>query len=286
MPDEPRGEAGAMPAPPRRVGVFIATDDEALDERVHAALGGDHFQLHSASQWSNDARPPEVIVTDQSLASTALSTFHPMLMRGQIAVVMVGRSLPADVVLPGDFTRRELRLACRLLSQVVTLRRQNHRLEELANIDPLTGLPNRRAFESLFATFVQSGQPVALALLDIDHFKRINAELGYVRGDEVLCAAAKTLTKRARPHFVARLGGDEFVVLWHEAQLDAALTITEQLRPAMGLAAGLKAESPVFVSAGVAIGDSPTTLAHLLSAADTALRRAKHAGGRRTEAAS
>lgn len=269
----------------RAIGVLVAVVDAERRQRVVEALDGERFAVRCGDAPRADA-PPEIIVTDESLASIDLAEFHSFLIRGEVGVLLIGRSLPADVLLPADFTRRELRLGCRLLAQVVALRRQNHRLELLASADPLTSLPNRRALEARFVELARSGQPLALALFDVDHFKRINAEFGYLRGDEVLRAVAKTLAARAKPHFVARLGGDEFVMLWQEKHIGEAPVLAEELRHALGLAAGLKAERPVSASAGVAQGGASTTLAILLSAADAALRQAKQAGGRRTETAS
>lgn len=104
------------------------------------------------------------------------------------------------------------------------LQAQRERLEHLSLTDPLTGLPNRRAFEIRFPQALgvaDRGHAVALILLDIDHFKRINDSLGHGVGDQVLLALAqtlKTLTRQA--DFSARLAGDEFVILL--ADLDAA----------------------------------------------------------------
>lgn len=104
------------------------------------------------------------------------------------------------------------------------LQEQRLRLEHLSLTDPLTGLPNRRAFETRFPQalgFAERGHRIALVLLDIDHFKRINDSFGHGVGDQVLLALAqtlKTLTRRA--DLSARLAGDEFAILL--ADLDAA----------------------------------------------------------------
>ena len=104
------------------------------------------------------------------------------------------------------------------------LQEQRSRLEHLSLTDPLTGLPNRRAFETRFPQalgFAERGHRIALVLLDIDHFKHINDSHGHGVGDQVLLALAqtlKTLTRRA--DLSARLAGDEFAILL--ADLDAA----------------------------------------------------------------
>jgi diguanylate cyclase (GGDEF)-like protein len=97
------------------------------------------------------------------------------------------------------------------------LQEQHARLEHLSLTDPLTGLPNRRAFETRFPQaqgLAERQHAVALVLLDIDHFKQVNDRYGHGVGDQVLLALAqslKELTRRA--DLAARLAGDEFVVL-------------------------------------------------------------------------
>lgn len=282
----PEDDATSRAAQPRAIAVLVATADAALTERVRAALDGERFELHFAPQ-PEDSAPPEVIVTDQTLASTLLASQQSGMIAGEIGVVLLGKSLPADVQLPLDFTRRELRLAVRMLAQIVALRRQQRRLLHLAETDSLTGLPNRRALAEQFRhlTAQPSDAPLALALFDLDQFKQVNADHGYLRGDDVLRGAAKTVAARAQPHFLARLGGDEFVLLWRAANESAALTFAEECRRALGTAASLKAERPITASAGLVLATSHCELESLLAAADAAVRRAKQAGGKRLECA-
>lgn len=104
------------------------------------------------------------------------------------------------------------------------LQAQREQLEHLSLTDPLTGLPNRRAFETRFPQALgvaDRGHAVALILLDIDHFKRINDSLGHGVGDQVLLALAQTLKSLTRQaDLSARLAGDEFAILL--ADIDAA----------------------------------------------------------------
>lgn len=280
----PEDDASSRAAHQRAIAVLVATADAALTERVRAALDGERFELHFAPQ-AEDRMPPEVIVTDQTLASTLLASQQSGMIAGEIGVVLLGKALPADVQLPLDFTRRELRLAVRMLAQIVALRRQQRRLLHLAETDSLTGLPNRRAFVEQFRQLVAqpSDAPLALALFDLDQFKQVNADHGYLRGDDVLRGAAKTIAARSQPHFAARLGGDEFVVLWRTATESSASALAEECRRALGTAASLKAERPITASAGLVIATSSRELEPLLAAADGALRRAKQAGGKRLE---
>ena len=89
---------------------------------------------------------------------------------------------------------------------------RERKLHHLAHHDPLTGLPNRRAF--LDAMEVEREGPHAVAMIDLDNFKTINDSLGHAVGDQVLCAVARRLQQGCRPgDLLARLGGDEFAVL-------------------------------------------------------------------------
>lgn len=108
------------------------------------------------------------------------------------------------------------------------LQEQRARLEHLSLTDPLTGLPNRRAFETRFPQaqgLAERQHPVALILLDIDYFKGVNDRYGHGVGDQVLLALAqsmKDLTRRA--DLAARLAGDEFVVLLSDIDSDGVDT--------------------------------------------------------------
>jgi diguanylate cyclase (GGDEF)-like protein len=271
----------------RAVQVLVVASDRERALRWMPALQGDRFDLYDQPALFTAASPPEVIVTDKSLACDDFAEFHEQMIRGDVGVVLIGRNLPADVVLPDDCTRRELRLACKLLANVVSVRRQIRRLTKLAATDPLTGLANRRALEEEFARLMAAAPRtpgvVALAMFDLDQFKNINAEFGHLRGDEVLRRAAATLQSRAKQHLVARLGGDEFVLLSQFACTSDASQLVDDIRRATGLSASLVLERPLSCSAGVATTDAPDSLASLLNAADEALRRAKAAGGKRTE---
>ena len=121
-------------------------------------------------------------------------------------MVAVGAAGSADVVLPADCTPRELRLACRLLVEVVRLRRRlgeeirtQKALRTMAYRDPLTGVANRRKWERELTARLEgagsagAGSTLAIVLLDLDHFKPINDRLGHVAGDMVLRRVAQRL---------------------------------------------------------------------------------------------
>jgi diguanylate cyclase (GGDEF)-like protein len=155
-------------------------------------------------------------------------------------------------------------------------------LERLSNEDPLTGLANRRRWDAqLTATCAAAradGGAVALVLVDVDHFKRVNDRHGHAGGDAALRAVAELLTHRVRSgDLVARLGGDELAVLMPGADLDRAAELAERLRAEATLL-----RPPGFgpgelsLSLGVAAAAGPAVQAGALtSRADAQLYRAK-----------
>jgi diguanylate cyclase (GGDEF)-like protein len=165
------------------------------------------------------------------------------------------------------------------------------RLAVEANQDPLTGLLNRRGFDQRFvierARAERDGSSLAIVMLDIDHFKRVNDDHGHDTGDEVLCWLAQLLTEQARGiDLIGRAGGEEFFILLPRADQEAAFTFAERVRATVeasdpGVADGLR----VTVSIGVSASMPPVDTQHLLEAADQAMYRAKRGGRNRTMAA-
>ena len=247
----------------------------------------------------------DLIVTDRSLTDQPETGEPPRepfsdADGGGPGVIRVGGQGPADVHLPADASGRELQLACHLLGQIVRLRRQGRkqartrlRLARQALTDPLTGLPNRRAWDQALsqrlAAASDSPGRLCVAIFDLDHFKQVNDRHGHTVGDEVLRAAGRVISGSLRSDdFVARLGGDEFGLLLSLPDRATAAALVERVRS--GLPAGL-ARSPTHVvttSAGFYLapaGEAPDPLPSpdsLFVAADTALRKAKRQGRDRT----
>ncbi|MFA5988203.1 MAG: diguanylate cyclase [Sphingomonas sp.] len=114
--------------------------------------------------------------------------------------------------------------------EAAELRTKLEEARDNARRDPLTGLPNRRAFEETYAERVNAGAKLCLAVCDIDHFKQVNDGFGHAVGDRVLKAIGDVLNKSCADHFVARYGGEEFVVLFSDIELAAAQSILEEAR--------------------------------------------------------
>ncbi len=161
-----------------------------------------------------------------------------------------------------------------------------------ALIDPLTGLPNRAAWSERLDHEVnawhQRGNSLSLAMLDLDHFKRINDGYGHLAGDKVLKIIANVLRKRLRPtDFIARFGGEEFVLLMPDSALADALAVGDVLRVAIEACPFHFKGEPVTitVSMGVAQFQPGERSDLVLKRADEALYRAKAAGRNRVQAA-
>jgi diguanylate cyclase (GGDEF)-like protein len=171
--------------------------------------------------------------------------------------------------------------------------RQRRLLEQLANIDGLTELPNRRQFDTVLAAewarASRGGRPLSVAIIDVDFFKRYNDHYGHAMGDHALQLVAKSLRKRVqRPaDLVARYGGEEFVVIMPDTPLEGAMELAERLRIGIeGLGIPHKRSSAaicITVSIGVAAtGPAAVTSAEvLMELADGRLYRAKKAGRNR-----
>ena len=151
--------------------------------------------------------------------------------------------------------------------------------------DKLTGLPGRGSFQSTLESILAGaeGAPVSLALIDADHFARINDELGHAAGDAVLKAIAVELAKV--PDAVAlRYGGDEFVAIFPAIEREQAFLRLERLREAIAGIETLKVEGrdiPARLSISVGVAACPidgSNEAELMRKADGALYRAKLSG--------
>lgn len=160
------------------------------------------------------------------------------------------------------------------------LEQQNADLSEQTRTDVLTGLPNRRAFaaalEAAMRKAEESGEPLAVAVLDVDHFKTINDLHGHDEGDRVLMALADMLkSQSAGRGLAARYGGEEFVILMPGAKCDEARLQCEYMRQSVGL---LPIGLPVSVSIGLADRQGGDTAETMFRRADQALYEAKRSG--------
>ncbi|WOV87008.1 GGDEF domain-containing protein [Sporosarcina oncorhynchi] len=161
----------------------------------------------------------------------------------------------------------------------------NSDLQTLAARDELTGLCNRRVFRKDFAHAImhaekENGPAFSLAILDIDHFKKVNDQYGHAVGDEVLIELAQKMESIIpKPHLISRIGGEEFAIIFYEENADKAVGLAEELRQ---FVAQSKWESvAITISVGITRfrkGDSANSL---FTRADDALYESKGNGRNR-----
>jgi diguanylate cyclase (GGDEF)-like protein len=246
------------------------------------------------------------LVLIMATSISAGSTFHVKASRRIALVVHAGSPLvmPVTLLLVSGFVVRShmalgiagfaiATLGYGLRSVLIQVRayEERDRFNELARVDELTGVSNRRQFEETLAAewrrLRRSGESVAIFMLDIDHFKLLNDMHGHQMGDDRLRTVARTIagcTLRSSD-LVARYGGEEFAVLLPTISLQGALEIAETMRVAVEV---LRMEAPgptgiVTISVGVGFLDrvADSEPASLMSTADEALYQAKHRGRNR-----
>ena len=178
--------------------------------------------------------------------------------------------------------------------EIERLRGELQQARQEAELDGLTQLLNRRAFDRAVSDClaqVRTGQPchACLLLLDVDNFKQINDGYGHTFGDEVLRAMSRVLRAVAAPgDSVARFGGDEFALLLRMHRLDEAQALAERLRNQVANARvrnaqGNELRGQVTISVGAAEWVAGEDATQWLQRADTALYQAKRGGRNRVE---
>ena len=254
---------------------------------------------------------------DLVVVSLGLRGADPLRLCAQVRALARTRDLPILLLAEGEDRARLLRglelgvndyltrpldrneLAARVRTQIRwkryadRLRGDLHASMEMAIVDALTGLHNRRYFETHYPGLVEQaarkGRPLSLLVLDIDFFKAVNDTYGHDAGDEVLKSFAARARKVVRASdLVCRLGGEEFVVVMPDTNGETAARIAERIRAAVErdrftLTAG-KPAIAVTVSIGLADRRHENAPAELYKRADRALYQAKSTGRNRVTA--
>ena len=188
------------------------------------------------------------------------------------------------------YKKIEIELTNRVEKQTQDLQTQANAFAYQATHDQLTDMPNRRAFDSWlahnFATYKQQNRPLAIAILDIDHFKRINDNWSHIIGDKVICTIAELLKNGCQENqHIARWGGEEFTIVFADKTAGEAKIICEALRESIAqhdfsaIGEGLSVTASFGLSDSTNVGDYD----RLLSRADQALYKAKNSGRNCTE---
>jgi len=182
-----------------------------------------------------------------------------------------------------DDTEGQLNRIAEVVAIAVTAEQTRERLASQALTDALTGLPNQRAFQERLAIEVarsrRYGRPVSLAILDLDHFKRLNDAHGHPMGDAILVEVGHRLTSCIRrDEMIARIGGEEFAWILPESSLESAAEAIERARRTVS-ATPMPQGIPISLSAGVCdLESAQGSTEELVRMADSALYWAKSHG--------
>lgn len=202
------------------------------------------------------------------------------------------RSLAEQSALSLSLQRTLARREQEVDARTAELRLANAELDRLNRIDPLTGCLNRRGLQHALAVLSdEAGQllaPMAVAALDVDHFKAFNDRYGHAAGDSALRRVAGVVAGvlRQPQDAVARTGGEEFLAILSQPETGAIARVAERIRAGVHALGIPHADSPwgvVTVSVGCVQAEAGADYAQAFLIADEALYRAKHAGRNRVE---
>jgi diguanylate cyclase (GGDEF)-like protein len=232
--------------------------------RERAVLGIDPRELLRPLGW--------VYAIDALLTPTGLLLAVGVVL-DPLAIVAV---LPLVLLLA--LFSRERRVRIDHAMELDLARQANEQLDRLVRLDALTSIANRRAWEEEVPTMLENaraaGQPIAVAMLDLDHFKRFNDSYGHGAGDALLACVAGSWSRQLRPgDLLARIGGEEFAVALPGCDGPDAVRLAERLRQVM--------PDDQTCSIGVAGWCADESATALIARADRALYEAKAAGRNR-----
>jgi diguanylate cyclase (GGDEF)-like protein len=259
----------------------------AVTQREAAALR-QRADAGSAVEEAFQTRRP-VLVTDDvearvgsraswiATGSPRSVLYQPLTRHGvALGVLVVGW---ADEIAAGSTHTTIASLLAHEAAAVIARADMLDNLADEAQTDPLTGLPNRRAWDAHVKRLHGEGTPFVVAMIDFDHFKRFNDSYGHPAGDRLLKETAAAWRDQLRTGDVlARLGGEEFGLLLRECDPDLATEVTERLRGSVS--------DGWTCSAGIAVGRPDESAEDIIARADVALYEAKAAGRDRIHFAS
>ncbi len=298
--------------------ILVVEDSPAQAQGLAQVLGREGYQVEIAADGRDAIRrvrgdPPDLVLLDmilpdmdglevlRILKARAEDQFIPVILlsvKADLDSRVAGLRIGADDFLAKPFADAEIQARAGAMLRIKSLQDQlraaKSQLEKLSVTDGLTGLYNHRHFEErLHEEFRRShrySDPVALIMLDLDHFKSINDRFGHPFGDRVLRGTAELISTTIRdPDVCARYGGEEFAIILPKAHLQGALAVAERIHREMELktyavesdpGARKPAEIRVTASLGIAFYPSKdvTSPEMLVKFADEALYRAKREG--------
>jgi diguanylate cyclase (GGDEF)-like protein len=243
--------------------------------------------IRSARPHDEDPDRPALLNCDVCGPCPGFSTCTPLTVGGEvIGSVLVNRPRPCN-----DHERRQVRDAVSQAAPVLANLRNLAIAELRAATDALTGLPNKRAvgdnLKRMFAQASRTSSPMALVLLDLDHFKKLNDTFGHQVGDQALASVGATMRSSLRDNdFAGRNGGEEFAIILPGTDAAGALVAADMLRQSIADITVPGLDLHLTASLGVAAYPehalSPERLERL---ADAALYLAKRSGRNRVELA-
>jgi diguanylate cyclase (GGDEF)-like protein len=267
---EPTGSSGAL-CSTSMAGIETPTIELGPQERSGVC---EAYRTGRSLFFTEDGQSPFFDTEMWELAGRPTSVLFEPLLRGAEPVGVLVVCWPKAVKVGGSRTTT-IALLAHEVAAVIERADMLTQLAGIASTDALTGLPNRRAWDSHLAQMLAEEQPVTIAMLDLDHFKDFNDTYGHPAGDRLLRETAAAWREELRAgDFVARLGGDEFALLLPNCNATNALEVVERLR--------LRIPSEQTCSAGIAGLELGATPEAPMARADTALYEAKTAGRDRT----
>jgi len=276
---------------------FTLAGDEGSQTPVPSAWGPQPFQIWSTAEPGDyhlrieardfagvPARAIELPVHIQA------SWFERPEVRATLVIATVILLFGLSAVYTRELRRRKDRLQKLVDKRTSDLAKANRQLVQLSFRDPLTGAANRRRLDLAgrdeLKRAAETGQPLSLILLDLDHFKRFNDLYGHLAGDEAIKCAVQSVASAMRPcDLIARFGGEEFACLLPNTPAQHAIEIAERARVAV-MNESAKSLATRFdaltISAGVATSrPGETAIRALIDRADRSLYEAKRAGRNR-----
>jgi diguanylate cyclase (GGDEF)-like protein len=236
-----------------------------------------------------DLNLPDSSAMDTLQATLAESLDIPIIVLTAMADQAIGFKAiklgAQDFLVKGDFN---FVMLDRAITYAIERHRLQHTIQQLAVLDELTGLYNRRGFNALHPDILQRAQKPGvrgyLCFFDLDRLKQINDDLGHKKGDEALIEFASNLRRIfAKDALLVRLGGDEFMAMGIERAPNAAKDAIETLESALAARNGAGPEFKLEASVGVAYFDldGPKSMEELTAGADAALYREKESRRRK-----
>jgi diguanylate cyclase (GGDEF)-like protein len=263
---EPSGKSGAL-----RATAMSGTDAPPLEITTGtSSAAGEAFALRRSLLWSEgDPSGPFDRTMWESIGRPASILFEPVFSEEQpTGVLVVGWH---KKIRAGGTRATLIALLAHEVAAAIKRADILSQLTDMASTDALTGLPNRRAWETNLDRALLGSEPFVLAMLDLDRFKGFNDTRGHPAGDRLLKEAAAAWREELRSgDFLARIGGEEFALLLPKCTPSDALLVVDRLRTRVPYAQ--------TCSAGMVIGEPGETSEILMTRVDEALYTAKSAG--------